>query len=159
MLDIILDAQFMIYLILIYHCQDQPETVLGIVISSLWWRGLLHLLHYLALVLVYLPQVLLVTLYHCVTLSPAGWKLIFLLTDNFMHPFPCEFDNAKIEIKGHIEYFNASETLYGIAGLITALPQNIQYFSSFSFDMEFIKRSDGSLLEVSIKIVFSNHVK
>ena len=35
MLDIILDAQFMIYLILIYHCQDQPEIVLGIVISSL----------------------------------------------------------------------------------------------------------------------------
>ena len=76
-----------------------------------------------------------------------------------MHTFPCEFDNAKIETKGHIEYVNASETLYEIAGLITALPKNIQYFSSFSFDMEFIKRSDGSLLEVSIKIVFSNHVK
>ena len=33
--DIILDAQFMIYLILIYQCQDQPETPLGALTSSL----------------------------------------------------------------------------------------------------------------------------
>ena len=35
MLDIILDAQLMIYLLLIYHCQDQPKTLLGVLISSL----------------------------------------------------------------------------------------------------------------------------